>query len=529
MGMRLCCALAGFLGMTALAGAADWPQWGGGDARNMVSNDKNLPDSFTLGQRDSSTGEMKPGKNVRWVIRTGGYCYGNPTVANGRVFLGTDDQTVADDPRFERSKGGLVKCVDEKTGALLWQLVVPERRGLDPKLLYTHQHLGTCSSPTVDGDRVYLVTSAAEVLCLDVRGQANGNDGPFADEARYMVRAGKAPVKLTAKDADIIWRCDLIGDLGVAPHDVASCSVLVHGDAVYLSTSNGVDKPHEAVLAPEAPAFVALDKRTGKLAARDGNGLSRRMFHTQWSSPSLGVVNGRALVFVGGSDGWCYAFEALSQIPDKPGTLKLVWSYDCNPKHYRYKDGKPIHYMSGDKRKSRSPNKNDGTYVGPSDIIATPTFHNGRVYVAVGQDPAHGRGRGIMHCIDASGAGDITESGRVWSYDGLDRTIASATVADGLVYIPDVAGRVHCLDAGTGKPHWVHDSKGEMWASPLVADGKVYVGNQYGLLVYRHDSTLKLLNNLRLGSQVYSSTIVANGVLYVASQRYLWAVANEGH
>ena len=132
--------------------------------------------------------------------------------------------------------------------------------------------------------------------------------------------------------------------------------------------------------------------------------------------------------------------------------LKKVWSYDCDPPSYRFRNGKPIHYTDGDRRRRLSPNKDDGLYVGPSEIIATPVFHNNRVYVAIGQDPMHGRGRGMLHCIDATKTGDITQTGRIWSYDGLDRTISPATIADGLVYIPDIAGRVHCLDADTGKP-----------------------------------------------------------------------------
>lgn len=531
MSRRWVRAIAGALTLlgSSVAGAGDWPQWGGQPGRNMVSSETNLPESFVPGEKDAKSGAIKLSttKNVKWSVKLGSYCYGNPTVANGRVFLGTDDYAVADDPRFERTKGGLVRCLEEATGKTLWQLVVPVRTGLPSRLLYSHQYLGTCSSPTVDGDRVYVVTQAAEVLCLDVQGQANGNDGPYQDEAKYMAGAGKKPIQLGSSDADIIWRYDLINDLGVAPHDVASCSVLVHGDALYLSTSNGVDKPHTTVLEPEKPAFIALDKRTGKLAAFENEKISARMFHTQWSSPSLGQVGGKTLVFVGGSDGFCYAFEALASIPEKAVPLKLVWSYDCNPPHYRLPNGKPIAYLSGDKRKKGSPNKNDGTYVGPSDIIATPTFCNNRVYVALGQDPAHGRGRGMIHCIDATKTGDITQSGKVWSYDGLDRTIATATIADGLVYISDIAGRLHCLDADSGQACWVHDSKAEMWGSPLVADGKVYVGNANSLLVLAHGKQAKLLSSIRLGSQVFSSQIVANGVLYVASQRYLWAVQKQ--
>ncbi|NQU25012.1 MAG: PQQ-like beta-propeller repeat protein, partial [Candidatus Nealsonbacteria bacterium] len=142
------------------------------------------------------------------------------------------------------------------------------------------------------------------------------------------------------------------------------------------------------------------------------------------------------------------------------------------------------------------------------------------------QDPAHGRGKGLLHCIDATGTGDVTGSAKVWSYDGLDRSLSNVTIADGLAYCPDVAGRLHCLDADSGQCHWVHETNAETWGTPLVADGKVYLGNQRDFCVFAAGREAKLLSKTHLGSAIYSSTIVANGVLYVASQNYLWAVAS---
>lgn len=525
-------ALAVCLGLGCLAGVgrsglgADWPQWGGRDDRNMVSDEQGLPDSFKPGDKSPSGRgiDMATTDRVKWVARLGSAAYGNPTVARGRVFVGTDDQTVTDDPRFRRTQGGLVKCFDEATGKLVWQLVIPKRTEVPKGLHYSFQHLGTLSSPTVDGDRVYVVTGAVELVCLDVRGQANGNDGPFKEEGQYMAGHGNPPVELKPTDADILWRVDLMGELGVRVHDAASNSVLVHGDLVYLGTSNGVDGPHERMVAPDAPALAAFDKRTGRLAAVENEKISRRMYHCEWSSPSLGKVGGKTLLFFGGGDGACYAFEALSKAPPKPAYLKKVWSYDCNPPHYKVRDGKPIPYYAGDKRKKNSPNKSDGQYVGPSQIIATPVFHENRVYVALGQDPAHGRGRGMLHCIDAAKTGDITRSGCIWTYDGIDRTIATAAVAGGLVYLADIGGRMHCVDADTGKPCWVYETKAETWGGPLVADGKLFFGNQKEFFVMAAGRTPKVLGRMHLGTPICSTPIAANGVLYVASQRYLWAV-----
>jgi outer membrane protein assembly factor BamB len=513
--------LLGWVCTSTVLNAADWPQWGRTDSRNHVSPEKGLPESFAPGEKNLREGgiDLTTTRNVKWVARLGTAAYGNPTVAGGRVFVGTDDGTLPITPGSRRSGGGLVKCVDEATGQLLWQLIVPERTALPREMHFGHQHLGTCSSPTVDSERVYVVTSAAEVICLDVRGQPKETN-PLPSRRRPAAGI-ESPAALEPK---ILWRYDLIDELHVRPHDAASCSILIHGDVLYLSTSNGVDRPHRKIVSPKAPAFIALDKRTGRLVARENIPLSPRLLHAQWSSPSLGQVGDRTLVFLGGGDGVCYAFEALDKVPDKPVDLKLVWSYDCNPPDYKFRNGKPIDYLAGDKRKANSPNRNDGLYVGPSDIIGTPVFHNNRVYVAIGQDPAHGRGKGMLHCIDATKTGDITQTGHVWSYGGMDRTIATATVSDGLVYIPDIAGRFHCLNADTGTCCWVFDTRAEAWGGPLAADGKLYLGNKNELFIMAAGKEARVLSRVRLGTAVYSTPIVANGVVYVASQRYLWAV-----
>ncbi len=528
--LSLFSALAVFCAL-APAHGADWPSWGGFDpGRNMVSMETGLPALFKPGEKSPMGDGMLPGttENVRWVTKLGNLICGNPTISNGRVFVGSDDANLQGDPRLKRTKGGMVWCLDEKTGSVLWRLAVPVRPKdrLPANAHYGQQNMGVCSAPAVAGDRAYVVTSACEILCLDVKGQANGNDGPFTDEAHYIAGDKKPPVVLDKTDGDIIWRYDLVDQLGVCPHDVAACSVLVDGDILYCTSANGVNHEHTFCLHPEAPSFIALDARTGKLLATDTEKLGHRMWHCLWSPPTIGVVNGRKLVFFGGGDGLCYAFEALKEPPAEPVHFKKVWSYDCDPPNYRdpLGDGKPFNYYIGDKRKSYTTNTNDGTFLGPSELIGSPVFHEGRVYCTIGQDPMHGRGRGILNCIDASKTGDITHSGKVWSYEGLERTIASVAISDGLLYAADLAGHVHCLDAKTGKLHWMHDTNAETWSTPFVADGKVYVCTKKKLVTFAASKELKVLGEVMLGSSAYATPVAANGTLYVCSQSYLWAV-----
>jgi outer membrane protein assembly factor BamB len=520
--------LLGSMAPAAATSARDWPQWGGTEMRNMAAIARGIPASFVPGKKASDGSGINLGttQNVRWVAKLGNETYSSPAVAGGKVFIGTSDSTLTD-PRFEQTGGGVLLCLDEKTGRLLWRLVVPRLTTGRKSTDFDAMGLGICSSPAVDGDRVYIVTNRDEVLCLDVNGMANGNDGAFTDERHYSVPAGHPPVEPGPHDADIIWRFDMT-TLPVFPHDAAASSVLIHGDVLYVGTGNGVDNKIPPF--PQAPSLIALDKRTGQLLAIEHEGIGAHVFHGQWSSPSLGWAGSRPLVFFGAGDGVCYAFDALTTMNGTSGYLHKFWSYDCAAPYRMDKHGKLIDYWSGDRREGRG-NLDDGLFGSPCEIIGTPAFYRKRVYVAIGQDPQHGRGRGLLACIDASKPGDITTSGKIWSYDKIERSLSSVAISDGRVYAADMPGRVHCLDANTGQCYWIYDCKSDIWTSPLIADGKVYVGTRKGLFVLAAADAPRQLGMVRLGTQIRSMPVVADGILFVASQRYLWAIegAQPGH
>lgn len=481
----------------ALAHGADWPHWGRDGSRNMVSAEKGLPAAAKLG--DAPEGDQlrpDPSTKIKWIVKLGSQTYGNPTVAGGRVFVGTNN----DSPRDASRQGdrGVLMCFEEATGKFLWQLAVPKHpagRNVD------WEFVGLCSSPAVDGDRVYVVSNRCEVLCLDVNGLANGNDGPFKEEAAYLAAAGKPPAELGPADADIVWRFDMLDGLGVYPRYQTSSAVLIVGDRLYATTSNSVDWTGKHTPAPDSPALVCLDKRTGKLLAEEKSGISRRTFTSNWSSPAYGQFNGKPLIVFGGGDGWGYGFDL---------DLNEVWRYDCNPKEYRSHDGVPVKYEEPK---------------GPSEVIATPVVVDGRVYVAIGQDPEKGDGSGAFNCIDGTKSGDITERGRVWRFADINRSMSTASVADGLAYIADYAGFIYCLDLNSGKLLWKHDTEGRMWGSTLRADGKVYAGNENGLLtVLAAGRELKKLGEIDFGSTLYSTPVAANGVLYATTDKHLYAI-----
>ena len=164
-----------------------------------------------------------------------------------------------------------------------------------------------------------------------------------------------------------------------------------------------------------------------------------------------------------------------------------------------------------------------------NEVISTPVIHEGIVYIANGQDPEHGEGVGHLYAIDPTKRGDITTSGRIWHYDKIRRTISTAAIKDGIVYIADFSGFLHALDAKTGTPYWTHDLLAAVWASPVVVDGKVYIGDEDGdVVVLAAGKEKKILAENTLGSSVYATAVPANGALLIMNRNQLWSLSDAG-
>lgn len=480
--------------------AADWPEWGGSPSKNMVSGEGGLPVEFSAGEEDDSGNvDASTAENCKWVVTLGSESYGTPTIGGGRVLVGTNNET----PRNPEITGdrGVVMCFSEKDGAFLWQLTAPKLPGGDD---IDWEYLGMCSSTLIDGDRGFVLSNRGEVVCIDLKGLGDGNEG-FGGEGQYMAGPGNDPVTPGSTDADIIWVYDMIGELGIVPHNITSSSAALLRGTVFASTSNGIDGAHEEVPTPEAPALIAVDADKGSLAGRERAGISARTFHCNWSSPCIGVVRGKPVVFFGAGDGFLYAFGPQA---GADGTLPVLWKCDANPREYRFgDDGEPVDYP---------------TFKGPSEIVGTPVFADGRVYVAIGQDPESGDGVGMLSCVEA-------DTGKaVWTYKEISRSLSTPSVRDGLVYCADFAGQVHCLDAASGEVQWVHDTLSRIWGSTLVADGKVYIGTEDGeVTILKAGRETEELGLVGFNAPVYSSAVAANGTLYVQTQNHLYAFQGD--
>lgn len=613
-----------------LSGGGDWPQWGGTRLKNNTPDVKGLPKTWDIGRFDRRTGEWdkSQAENIAWYSNLGSQTYGNPVVADGRVFVGTNNGAGHLKRYPPQVDLGCLLAFDETNGDFLWQ-------HSSEKLITGRVHdwplQGVCAAPMVEGDRLWFVTNRGEVRCLDVEGFYDGeDDGPVKDESARVTDvalssdAGKAAMaglaegnlsdslaealkeageevsgevkvetvnegsawKATGnfagvdrtfeikkagpnlsvfkklgvndkRDADVIWIFNMMNELGTSQHNMCSCSVTSYGDYLFVNTSNGLDESHINLPAPDAPAFICLNKNNGEVVWTDSSP-GTNILHGQWSSPAVGVFDGVPQVLFAGGDGWLYSFKADA---GKDGEGELLWKFDCNPKESKWVLG------------------GEGTR---NNIIATPVVYNELVYIAVGQDPEHGEGEGHFWCIDPTKRGNVSpqlamkvegddrteiphkriqavepekgeiavdnpDSAVVWHYsladqndDGeidfeeeMHRTIGTCAIKDDVIYVADFSGLLHCLDArgedGEAKVHFTYDMLAQSWGSPLITDGRVYVGDEDGdVAIFEFGPQYnEPIDEINMGSSVYSTPIAANGRIYVSTKDKLFAIEKK--
>ena len=136
------------VGAAAPTAADDWHQWRGVD-RLGVWHETGILEQFP-----------NEGLQVLWRVPIGSG-YAGPAVADGRVFV----LDWVEDPQT-RTLDGTERLIalDESTGSVLWTY----EWHTSYRMLMQTNAIGPRATPTVDGDRVYVVGATGILVCLDV-------------------------------------------------------------------------------------------------------------------------------------------------------------------------------------------------------------------------------------------------------------------------------------------------------------------------------------------------------------------------
>ncbi len=442
-------------------GPLDWGQWGGSSARNNTPNGKNIPTEWSIGSFDTKTGEWNKAeaKNVKWAAALGSQSYGNPVIANGQVYVGSNNGA-GHLKRYPASIDlGVMLCFSEADGKFLWQ---HSNEKLPTGRVHDWPLQGVCAAPLVEGERLWYVTNRGEVVCLDTKGfYDNQDDGPVTKDPGRLFDVVRAEEPSKDKLADIVKGLKA-GEVSPALADEfkaaglplpTGAKIAADGEHFKLTFTPASGVEREVTLRMEGPKLSVY-----KLINTDDKDEADVIWRVNMMRPPLGISQHNMcscsvtavgdILYVTTSNGvdeghvHLPAASAPSFVALDKNNGKLLWadnSPGANVLHgqwsspaYAVLGGVPqvlfgggdgwLYSFRGDgTSKDGKPellwkfdcNPKESKYVlgGRADrnhIIGTPVIHEGLVFVGVGEDPEHGEGVGHFWCIDPTKRGDVS-------------------------------------------------------------------------------------------------------------------------
>ncbi|MFN8000713.1 MAG: PQQ-binding-like beta-propeller repeat protein [Acidobacteriota bacterium] len=417
------------LSTTAFAQSSfDWPQWQGPD-RNAISKEKGLLQEWP-----------EKGPPLAWKIKGIGTGMGGVAISKGRIYTSGD---VGD--------ASWVFALKETTGELIWKA----KLGRSGEVGFSVTPSGPRGTPTVDGDRLYLMNQYGELVCFTTEGKE-------------------------------VWRTDFVKDHGaVVPTWGYAESVLVDGDKLICSPG-----------APNA-ALMALNKMTGKVLWRsevptrktpgsDQGGRGSRPGDDAGASYASII----AIDFEGVRQYVQFTAKTLAGFSATNG--KVLWQYD--PVAARITCSTPI-YQDGLVFGSSAYEGGGGAVKlskeADGKIKATEVYftnhmrnHHGGMIVVDGAlyGAAGGNEGGFLVCID------FKTGAVLWRERQAPK--GSLAMADGRLYLRAETGPIILIEPNRekylerGRFEQPERSREQAWPHPVIANGKLYIRDQDLLLCY---------------------------------------------
>jgi outer membrane protein assembly factor BamB len=382
--------------------ASDWPQWQGPD-RTGISKETGL-----LKEWPSS------GPALVWTATGLGSGYGSMAVAGDRVFV-----------QGTRNRQSVVIALNRADGKEVWSKALGATEGND-------QGPGPRGTPTVDGDRLYVLTEAGDLHCIKTDGTA-------------------------------VWHKNILSEYG--------------GRQLrwLISESPLVDGPH-LVVSPGGPGagMVKLDKMTGK---------------TVWTAKDLSDPAGYSSVIAADVQGvrTYMTFTAAAGVGVRASDGKLMFRYPSaannianitTPLFFNNKVFFTSAYDTGGGLVDLTAQNGE---VKAKEVYFTRNMKNHHGGVVLIDGYLYGFNDSILTCLEFG-------SGRLmWR----DRSVGkgSVTFADGNLYIQS-ENNVVGLAAATPERYLergrfsIPDKGLLSWAHPVISDARLYVRNQDSLMVY---------------------------------------------
>jgi outer membrane protein assembly factor BamB len=402
-GVTLALAVAAVAAVHGQGGSGDWPQWRGPN-RNGMSRETGLLREWPAA-----------GPARVWSASNLGAGFGSVAVAGDRVFV-----------QGARNRQSLVTALNRQDGSHVWTKALGPSGNND-------RGPGPRSTPTVDGDRLYVLTESGQLACL------------------------------RAADATILWQRNILSDFGGRNLNwLISESPLVDGNLLIVSPGG------------RGAGMVALDKMTGK---------------TVWTAKELNDEPGYASPIVADVDGvrTIMTLTAEAGIGVRASDGRLMWRYrqvanrTANVATPVYSDGKVFYTSSYGTGGALLDLRASGGTVSAQEIYFTRNMKNHHGGVVLVGSHLYGFDDAILNCLE------FATGERVWR----DRSVGkgAVTFADGHLYVlseNNVVGLVEATPDGYREKgrFSIADQGWPSWAHPVVSGGRLYLRNQGVLASY---------------------------------------------
>ncbi len=426
--------------------AEDWPQWQGPN-RNAVSSETGLLQAWPEG-----------GPKLAWRSEGLGGGDGAPAVANGKLY-----------GLSNREGKEIVWALAEADGKELWSVALGDAATQNAP----QSKEGPGGTPTVDGDRIYVIGMSGRLACLD------------------------------AKDGKIVWQKNLKDDFGgTSPMWSFRESPLVDGDKVICTpgAANAMlvalhKNTGEVIWQTAAPTSAAPENEErsneGERRARGGGGGSGRGGRGRSGGSRAGASYSSIIAIDHEGSKQYVQFTSSALIGVSADSGEVLWQYT-----------KPANNMGIN--------------------CSTPIYQDGLIFAA----SAYGAGGGAVK-LKKDGNGKY-EAEEVYFTTNMQNHHGGMIVIDGALYGANGGnggGMMACLDFQTGETLW-RDRKGPK-GSLLFADGRLYLRSEEGPIVLIEPSKEGLVEHGRFdqpdrsGLPAWAHPIVANGKLYIRDQDLL--------
>lgn len=529
-----------------------------------------LPNDWSPGKFDPRADQWLPGsaRNIKWVADLGSQTFGAPIVADGRVYVGTNNGYRKGRGKPELDLGRLM-CFRESDGQLLWQHASDK--------LGQHRHdwplQGIQCSPWVEGDRAWFVNGRGEVICLDTQGFADGQDDgePFVDASWLITNPDIGSGELTAQlnrqqftknledFLDARWRITTadyrlevlkLGEswriVGRQPESTPSFSVSWDASGLRIVRENAKPGPHDADVVWKFDMMRKLGTRQhmnttccvrvwrDTLFVCTGNGVGPD--HQTMPAPSapsfiaLDKTNSKILWMsnLPGSHvhhgNWSSpAVGILGGVPQVIFNGGDGWTYSFHAEEWEGTEPQLLWKFDTNAKNTVLDLGGRGTRCEP---IGAPVLHEDRVYITTGQDPEHGEGPACIWCIDPTKRGDISADLLVLKADRKSIVPQDKNrhlhEEPGIIAIPNPNSAVVWKYIGydlNADGNLEHEEEMHRTLSPVVIDGELLFATDFAGFVHCLDrKTGHRYWGYDALAAIWSPAFVADGKVYITDE-----------